>query len=173
MKNKFFIFLTSTIFIFFFTVLFLGLNKSNIYTPNQQLESKIENFEVTDFFNEDKIFLEDLLSGDHFYLINIWSSWCIPCQDEHRYLVKIKNETSIKLIGINYKDKQENAQKFLNEYKNPFDRILNDKNGTISINFGAYGVPETFLVKNKKIVKKIIGPINNKKYFNILKKINE
>ena len=110
---------------------------------------------------------------NEFYLINIWASWCLPCKIEHKFLVKFQDESQIKLIGINYKDKKKNATKFLRELKNPFDRIIIDKDGTISINLGAYGVPETFLIKNNKIIKKIIGPINNKNYLEILKKINE
>tara|TARA_B100001769_G_C22066391_1_gene573778 strand:+ start:719 stop:955 length:237 start_codon:yes stop_codon:yes gene_type:complete len=69
--------------------------------------------------------------------------------------------------------KKKNASQFLKQLRNPFDKIINDKDGTISINLGAYGVPETFLIKNNKIVKKVIGPINEKNYVEILKEINE
>ena len=81
-------------------------------------------------------------------------------------LNKIEN---LEIIGINYKDKTKNAKIFLNELKNPYDLIILDKNGTISIEWGAYGVPETFLISDKKIIKKIIGPINMKIHFLKLK----
>tara|TARA_Y100001958_G_C21236281_1_gene562783 strand:- start:525 stop:1046 length:522 start_codon:yes stop_codon:yes gene_type:complete len=173
MKNNILISLTLLIFLFFFVIFYFGLKNSNIYIPNKDINIKLVNFESVDFFNKEKIYSKDLFTGNEFYLINIWASWCIPCKSEHPFLLKFKNESSVKLIGINYKDKTENASKFLKEFKNPFDRILSDRDGTLSINLGAYGVPETFLIKNNKIVKKIIGPIDNKKYLTILKKINE
>ena len=71
-----------------------------------------------------------------------------------------KNE-SIKLIGLNYRDNFNNAKKFIDDLGNPYSRILIDKDGTLGIEFGAYGVPETFLIdKNKDIIKKFVGPIN-------------
>ena len=83
----------------------------------------------------------------------------------------LKNK-NLNLLGINYKDNISNAQSFLNELGNPYSKILSDKNGVTSIELGAYGVPETFIVnKEKKIIKKIIGPIDNEKFNEILKLI--
>ena len=80
-------------------------------------------------------------------------------------------DTSIMIIGINYKDKNKNALNFLKLYGDPFDQIFIDKQGTISINFGAYGVPETFLINDKnKVLKKYIGPLNDEDVFEIKKK---
>ena len=77
------------------------------------------------------------------------------------------------IIGINYKDKKKNALNFLKSYGDPFDKIFIDKQGTISINFGAYGVPETFLINNdNKVLKKYIGPLNDKDV-NEIKKITK
>ena len=82
-----------------------------------------------------------------------------------------KKNSTIKIIGINYKDKKDNALEFLDKYENPYLIILNDNNGTASIEIGAYGVPESFILnKEKKIVKKIIGPIDKKK-FNEIKEL--
>ena len=82
-----------------------------------------------------------------------------------------KKNSSIKIIGINYKDKRDNALKFLDEYENPYLTILTDNNGMASIEIGAYGVPESFILnKEKKIIKKIIGPIDKKK-FNEIKEL--
>ena len=75
-------------------------------------------------------------------------------------LSKIK---SVKLIGLNYKDNSNNAKNFISELGNPYSQILIDKDGTLAVEFGAYGVPETFIIgKNKKIIKKFLGPINQK-----------
>ena len=72
----------------------------------------------------------------------------------------MNKEEKIKIIGLNYKDDKKNAKIFLKELSNPYDVILLDEDGTVAIEWGAYGVPESFLIYNNKIVKKIIGPIN-------------
>ena len=83
-------------------------------------------------------------------------------------MIRLKN-SKINLVGINYKDNINNAKAFLNELGNPYSKILSDKDGVTSIELGAYGVPETFLInKEKVIIKKIIGPINNESYKEIL-----
>jgi cytochrome c biogenesis protein CcmG/thiol:disulfide interchange protein DsbE len=92
--------------------------------------------------------------------MNIWASWCVPCKEEHPILINLANQKEIEIIGLNYKDNFANAQNFLSKLKNPYKIILSDKDGTIAIEWGAYGVPETFLIYNKKIIKKFIGPLN-------------
>ena len=127
-------------------------------------------FKVQTLVEEKTINFEKAVSGKSFYLINIWSSWCEPCKDESDKLLELKNDTSIMMIGINYKDKKKNALNFLKLYGNPFEEIFVDKQGTISINFGAYGVPETFLVNNdNKVLKKYIGPLNDEDVYEIKK----
>ncbi|MBC8295017.1 MAG: DsbE family thiol:disulfide interchange protein [Pelagibacterales bacterium] len=158
------------LFFFCFIVLFEGLKNPNVYKPKLQKEKSLSQFEARDFYSNKRISSLDIFSDNNFYLINIWASWCIPCRVEHSYLVKLKKQNSIKLVGINYKDNFENAKKFLNEFENPYSEILKDKDGTLSIQLGAYGVPETFIVnKRKKIIKKIIGPIDQKTYNEVLK----
>ena len=103
--------------------------------------------------------------------MNIWASWCLPCRDEHVFLMNLSEQKSIEIIGLNYKDNNKNAKNFLKELDSPYKTILSDKNGTIAIEWGAYGVPETFLIYNKKILKKIIGPINNESLLEIKKLI--
>ena len=118
-------------------------------------------FEAKDFnsrvyLNSKKIFEEDT-----FYIVNIWASWCVPCREEHSLLMELSKNKSVKLIGLNYRDNLDNAKKFINEFGNPYAQNLIDNEGSLSIEFGAYGVPETFVInKEKKIVKKFIGPIN-------------
>jgi cytochrome c biogenesis protein CcmG/thiol:disulfide interchange protein DsbE len=87
----------------------------------------------------------------------------VPCRKEHPFLMELSKNQSVKLIGLNYRDNYNNAEKFINELGNPYDQILIDSDGTLGIEFGAYGVPETFLIdKNQKIIKRFIGPINKK-----------
>jgi cytochrome c biogenesis protein CcmG/thiol:disulfide interchange protein DsbE len=92
--------------------------------------------------------------------MNIWASWCVPCRDEHPFLINLSNERNIEIIGLNYKDDVEKAKFFLKKYDSPYKFIFSDIDGTIAINWGAYGVPETYLIYNKKIIKKIVGPLN-------------
>ena len=149
--------LTSSFFIFKF-----ALQKEKIYSPKITDNKIFTDFEVVDLIEEKKINFDKVLFGKIFYLINIWSSWCEPCKDESEYLLELKNDTSIMMIGINYKDKKKNALNFLKLHGDPFDRIFIDKQGTISINFGAYGVPETLLIdEDNKVLKKYIGPLND------------
>ena len=131
-------------------------------------------FEAKELFSDQKINSNELFTKSNFYLVNIWSSWCAPCRDEHPFLLKLQNENKVKLIGINYKDNKKNALKFIEELSNPFDKIVSDKNGTLSIKLGAYGVPESFLIdQDKKILKKIVGPIDQKSYSKIIEILNE
>ena len=168
MKNRYF-FIIIGLFFFFFIVLFEGLKNPNVYIPELQEEKNLSKFEAIDFYSNKKISSLEIFNDNQFYLINIWASWCLPCRQEHDYLIKLKEQNLIRLIGINYKDDSENARKFLNEMGNPYSKILKDSNGTVSIQLAAYGVPETFIIdKNKKIIKKIIGPIDKKIYNEIL-----
>lgn len=168
MKNRYF-FIIIGLFFFFFIVLFEGLKNPNVYIPELQEEKNLSKFEAIDFYSNKKISSLEIFNDNKFYLINIWASWCLPCREEHDYLIKLKEQNLIRLIGINYKDDSENARKFLNEMGNPYSKILKDSNGTVSIQLAAYGVPETFIIdKNKKIIKKIIGPIDKKIYNEIL-----
>tara|TARA_B110001454_G_C12657237_1_gene408007 strand:+ start:77 stop:592 length:516 start_codon:yes stop_codon:yes gene_type:complete len=161
MKHKFFLLLS--FFIFCFVVLFKGLNNQNIYTPERLIKKNLINFKSKNLFSNNEIYSNDILVDSKLYIINIWSSWCIPCRDEHSKLIKLSKNPSIKLFGLNYRDNDKNAKKFLEELGNPYSMVLVDKNGTISIELGAYGVPETFVInKNKKIIKKFIGPLNEK-----------
>jgi cytochrome c biogenesis protein CcmG, thiol:disulfide interchange protein DsbE len=94
-------------------------------------------------------------------VVNVFASWCIPCRDEHPLLVTLKQQTGVRLVGINQKDAPENARAFLSELGNPYDAIGADSDGRASIEWGVYGVPETFVVDADGIVRfKHIGPIN-------------
>ena len=151
-----------------FFVFKLALQKEKIYTPKINSSEIFTDFEVIGLINDNKINFNKVLFGKNFYLINIWSSWCEPCKDESDKLLKLKKDTSITMIGINYKDKKKNALNFLKLYGDPFDEIFINKQGSISINFGAYGVPETFLINDDNVVlKKYVGPLNEKDVYEI------
>jgi len=167
MKTKIFpIFLIFTFLIIFF-VFYKGLQNTNIYTPEIKSEIKIPNFDTKEFFSKDKINSDQIFIGSDYYLLNIWASWCIPCKEEHKYLMDLSKKENIKINGQKYKDNFDNAKNFLINLDNPYDLIFLDNDGTIAIEWGAYGVPETFLIQNNKIIKKVIGPLNEKLLFEI------
>ena len=94
-------------------------------------------------------------------LVNVWGSWCVPCRDEAPLLHALARDSRIQLVGIDYKDQPDNARGFLKNYGNPFVAIGADPNGRASIEWGVYGVPETFIVgRDGKIAHKLIGPIS-------------
>ena len=153
-----------------FFVFKFALQKEKIYSPKMSENQIFTDFEVVGLIEEKQINFNEALTGKNFYLINIWSSWCEPCKDESEYLLELKKNTPVMMIGINYKDNKKNALNFLKLYGNPFDQIFIDKQGLISINFGAYGVPETFLINDeKKVLKKYIGPLNDEDVYEIKK----
>jgi cytochrome c biogenesis protein CcmG/thiol:disulfide interchange protein DsbE len=93
-------------------------------------------------------------------LVNVWASWCIPCADEVPQLEQLARDKRIQLVGINYKDTPDNARRFLNRYGNPFVASGADVSGRTSIDWGVYGVPETYLIgRDGTIAYKLIGPI--------------
>ena len=93
-------------------------------------------------------------------LVNVWASWCVPCHDEVPLLEQAREGQAHPLVGINYKDTPDNARRFLDRYGNPFAAIGADANGRASIDWGVYGVPETFVVgRDGRIAYKLVGPI--------------
>tara|TARA_B100000767_G_scaffold137402_1_gene130085 strand:+ start:340 stop:861 length:522 start_codon:yes stop_codon:yes gene_type:complete len=163
MKNKIKLTIIITFLIFCFVIFYKGLNNSNTYSPKVEGKKDIPVFKAKDFNSNIYIGSKKIFEEDVFYIVNIWASWCVPCRTEHPLLMGLSKNQSIKLIGLNYRDNLNNAKNFINELGNPYSQIIIDNEGTLSIEFGAYGVPETFIIdKDKKIIKKIIGPINQK-----------
>ena len=160
MKNKIILIFLIFIFSIVFFIFYKGLQNSNIYTPNVEYKKNIPIFEAQMFDKEKKINSNQIFDRDKFYLLNIWASWCVPCRDEHSYLIDLNDKSNIEIIGLNYKDDEEKAKLFLKELDNPYKIIISDKDGLIAIEWAAYGVPESFLIYNNEIIKKIIGPIN-------------
>jgi cytochrome c biogenesis protein CcmG/thiol:disulfide interchange protein DsbE len=93
-------------------------------------------------------------------VLNVWASWCVPCRDEAPLLTALATDRRIRLVGINYKDQPDNARRFLGRYGNPFLANGTDGNGRAAIEWGVYGVPETFVVgRDGRIAYKLIGPL--------------
>ena len=168
---KFIVIVLFSLLIFF--IFLKGLEKPNNYLPEKNL-NKVDTSLVFKNLNDQKeILLGELINNDSFSIINIWASWCLPCRDEHVYLLKLRNTNKVNIIGINYKDKKSNAIEFLSDLGNPYYEVLVDLDGTKSIELGAIGVPETYLINNKIVVKKYIGPLDDIKFKEIIEIIND
>lgn len=93
-------------------------------------------------------------------VVNVWASWCVPCHDEAPLLMKLAEDKRLRMVGINYKDQPDNARRFLGRYGNPFAASGADQNGRTAIDWGVYGVPETFVVgRDGRVAYKLVGPI--------------
>ena len=103
-------------------------------------------------------------------VVNVWASWCIPCHDEAPLLTDLGQDSRLQIVGINYKDAPANARRFLGRYGNPFGIVGVDTNGRAAIEWGVYGVPETFIVgREGTIVYKMVGPVTPENIDSVLK----
>jgi cytochrome c biogenesis protein CcmG, thiol:disulfide interchange protein DsbE len=113
--------------------------------------------------------LDDTLLKGQVSLVNVFASWCVPCRAEHPYLMRLATEAEVQMLGINQKDAPENAEKFLAELGNPYDAVGGDDNGRVSIDWGVYGVPESFVVNAQGVITyKHVGPITADSYPEVL-----
>ncbi|MBA1158881.1 DsbE family thiol:disulfide interchange protein [Microvirga mediterraneensis] len=93
-------------------------------------------------------------------VVNVWASWCVPCRQEHPVLMELAKESGLRVVGINYKDNSDNARRFLGMLGNPYAAVGVDQDGRTAINWGVYGVPETFVVDPDGVVRyRHVGPI--------------
>ena len=103
-------------------------------------------------------------------LVNVWASWCVPCHDEAPLLTELAKDKRLQMVGINYKDGADNARRFLGRYDNPFGMVGVDSNGRGAIEWGVYGVPETFIIgRDGRIAYKLVGGITAENFDKILK----
>lgn len=111
----------------------------------------------------------DLLRGE-VTLVNVWASWCAPCREEAPLLEELAKDGRFRMIGINYKDQPDNARRFIGRYGNPFIAVGADPAGRAAIDWGVYGVPETFIVgRDGKIAYRLVGPITASNLLTVLK----
>jgi cytochrome c biogenesis protein CcmG, thiol:disulfide interchange protein DsbE len=103
-------------------------------------------------------------------IVNVWASWCVPCHDEAPLLMQLAQDKRVRLVGINYKDDPDNARRFLGRYGDPFAAAGADQSGRAAIEWGVYGVPETFVVgRDARIAYKLVGPITPDNFLSLLR----
>ena len=167
MKNKIII-LVASFALFVVLVFSQGLKTKKNYDTKDLIGKPIEEITLS-LLNEKGFFSTTELKKNDFSLINFWASWCVPCRKEHKFLMELSKSKKLKIFGINFKDKPSSANKFINELGNPYYVITKDKEGTSSVSFGVYGIPESILVdKNLVVLKKYIGQLNDKDVKEIL-----
>ena len=155
----------------FFYLLIIDRNPSEL--PSVLINKKVPAFETKSLL-ENKIFVSPNEFRNETTLVNFFATWCKPCRDEHPYLIKLSNEKELKIIGINYKDDSKKAIKWLEKLGNPYSNVLVDSNASLGIDWGVYGLPETFIVNSNGIIKyRLVGPITKKNYHAFVLKVKE
>ena len=150
----------------FFYLLTIDRNPSEI--PSNLLNKNVPDFEAESLFKNEK-FISSNEFKNEIILVNFFATWCKPCRDEHKYIKRFSAEKGIRVVGINYKDDPTKTIKWLKNLGNSYSNVLLDKNGRIAIDWGVYGIPETFVINSKGIIKyRHAGPITKEIY----KKIN-
>ena len=154
------------ILLIFFYLLIIDRNPSDL--PSVLLDKNVPKFETESLLKDEK-FISSKKFGNEIILVNFFATWCKPCRDEHKFIKKFSKKDKIRVIGINYKDDTKKTDLWLKKLGNPYSNIAIDKKGNIAIDWGVYGIPETFLINSEGIIKyKHVGPIDK----NIYNKIN-
>ena len=155
----------------FFYLLIIDRNPSEL--PSTLLDKNVPKFETESLLKNEK-FVSSKEFGNEIILVNFFATWCKPCRDEHVYIKRFSNKKGVRVIGINYKDNSKKTIEWLKNLGNPYSDVLIDKNGRVAIDWGVYGIPETFIVNPSGIIKyRHVGPITSKIYKKINLIINE
>mgnify|MGYP003953307515 FL=1 len=161
--------LPSFIFILVLSVFFYLLieNRNPSKIPSNLINKKVPIFEANFLLKNEKFFSSKEF-GNEIILVNFFATWCKPCRDEHNFIKRFSKEKGIRIIGINYKDNSEKTVNWLNKLGNPYSDILLDKKGRLAIEWGVYGIPETFIINSSGVVKyRNAGAITNKTFSKI------
>lgn len=149
--------LTTILLIFLLLLRGLSLHPSEV--PSPLINKPIPEFTLPTLLNENKTTSNKDFLG-HVTLMNVWATWCYACMEEHSVLIQLANINHINFYGLDYKDDRKAALKWLEQHGNPYSQIAYDEKGSVAIDWGVYGTPETFVIDKKGIIRfKQIGPI--------------
>lgn len=147
-------------------LLAIGLTLNPRIVPSPLIGKPAPEFELPLLLKQGSFSNKDLIG--HVTLVNVWASWCFACRQEHE-TVKLLSRQGVRIIGLNYKDENQDAKNWLAKLGNPYQSIAVDYIGRIAIDWGVYGAPETFLIDKKGIIRhKVIGPLSDEQNFNDL-----
>ena len=139
--------------------LLVGLTLNPRQVPSPLIDKPAPAFQLNQLHAPDKV----MASGDNLgkvWLLNVWASWCVACRDEHPLLVQLANSGVVPMYGLNYKDERTTAIQWLKRYGDPYTISIVDPDGKVGIDYGVYGVPETYVIDKKGIIRhKQIGPV--------------
>lgn len=157
-------FLPLALFALLATALYVGLGLNPKEIPSALIDKPAPQFDLPPLEGrplDSGLKTADLQQGD-LSIVNVWASWCVPCRVEHPLLKRLGAESGVPVHGLNYKDRADQARAFLDELGDPFVRVGADRSGRAGIEWGVYGVPETFIVSGDgKILHKHIGPLTD------------
>ncbi|MBU3578303.1 DsbE family thiol:disulfide interchange protein [Polynucleobacter sp. UK-Kesae-W10] len=175
MKAKFLI----PLLLFVVLVIFLavGLNRDPHEVPSPLINKPAPAFDIPQLAQANKTFSPESMKGQ-VWILNVWASWCVACREEHPVLVELAHSQQAPVIGLDYKDKREDALAMLAKQGNPYVLSAFDANGRVGIDYGVYGVPETYVIDRAGIIRfKHIGPITpavlNEKIYPLLSELKK
>ena len=159
--------------IFFIFLYLLMIERDPAKIPSALINKKVPIFTAESVIDK-KIFVSQNEFNGKTTIVNFFATWCGPCREEHVYLEKLSNDKKLKIIGINYKDDPKKTIQWLNRLGNPYSYVISDNNGRLGIDWGVYGIPETFIVSSKGVIKyKLVGPITKRNYDAFYSKVLE
>lgn len=139
--------------------LFVGLRLKPSEVPSPFIGRSAPNFDLPRVDDPQLRFKPQNMQGK-VWLFNVWASWCVSCRAEHPLLIDLAKRSVLPIIGLNYKDKAQDAQSWLKQFGNPYQLSVSDLEGRVGIDFGVYGVPETFVIDKEGVIRyKHIGPL--------------
>ena len=163
------------IFIVLLTFLAVGLGLNPREVPSPLIGKPVPAFRLAQLHQPEQTFGPEDLKGK-VWLLNVWASWCVSCRQEHPILIDLAKKNIVPIVGLNHKDEGEQAKRWLIQYGgDPYQISAVDKDGKVGIDFGVYGVPETFVVDANGVIQlKFIGPVDrNALETQILPKVRE
>jgi len=147
------------IFLVILGFLFVGLFRDPREVPSPLIGKPAPAFSLAQLHQPERTLATADMRGQ-VWLLNVWASWCVSCRVEHPLLVEMSKQHVVPIVGLNYKDKRDDAKAWLARFGNPYDASLFDDEGRVGIDFGVYGVPETFVIDQNGVIRlKHIGPI--------------
>jgi cytochrome c biogenesis protein CcmG, thiol:disulfide interchange protein DsbE len=169
-KQRLFLFIPLAIFVVLVGLFFRGLSLDPNEMPSALLNKSVPKFSLPRLENPQETRTETILHGK-VSLLNVWATWCVTCRQEHAFLNQLKNE-GMHIVGLDYKDNNADAQRWIAELGNPYDEILVDEDGRVGLDLGVFGAPETYVVDKQGVIRyKYIGDLNQKAWDETIKPI--
>lgn len=140
------------VFLLLAVLLAVGLNLNPREVPSPLINKPAPHFSLPQLHEPDKTFSEKDMLGK-VWLLNVWASWCVSCREEHPYLMELAKANTLPIVGLNYKDERKDGIAWLLQFGNPYSLSAYDRKGQVGIDYGVYGVPETYLIDKKGVIR--------------------